>query len=73
MSNINAIFAGMTGHPTHAASSLSFHIVHLSPNASNWWTTFLCPSLIILKILKKKWHGISQIPLAGHLKISEKK
>jgi len=44
MSNINAIFAGMTGHPTHAASSLSFHVVHLGPNASNWWTTFLFPT-----------------------------
>ncbi|KEH36998.1 hypothetical protein MTR_2g027325 [Medicago truncatula] len=44
MSNINAIFAGMTRHPTNTASSLSFHIVHLGPNASNWWTTFLCPT-----------------------------
>ncbi|KEH15749.1 hypothetical protein MTR_0586s0030 [Medicago truncatula] len=30
---------GVAGHPTNAASSLSFHIVHLGPNASNWWTT----------------------------------
>jgi len=42
MSNIDAIFTGMTRHPTNAASSFSFHIVHLGPDASNWWTTFLC-------------------------------
>lgn len=44
MSNNNAIFARMTRHPTNAESSLSFQIVHLGPNASNWWTTFLCPT-----------------------------
>ena len=44
MSNINAIFTEMTRHPTNAASSFSFHIVHLGPDASNWWTSFLCPT-----------------------------
>jgi len=44
MSNINTIFGGMTRHPTHTASSLSFFIVHLGPNVSNWWTTFICPT-----------------------------
>ncbi|AES67528.1 hypothetical protein MTR_2g095810 [Medicago truncatula] len=42
MFSSNAIFSGMTGHPTNAAfSPLIFHNVHLGPNASNCGTTFL--------------------------------
>jgi len=42
----------------------------LKINYFNYFFYILCMQK---KILKKKWHGISQVPLAGHLKISKKK
>jgi len=44
MLNIRAIFTGTIGHPTHTTTSCIFLNVHLSSNAGNWWTTFLCSS-----------------------------